>query len=60
MNLILDGFFNNDVLECYVNASWVKVSSWIFRSWTGNRKVNGKSYNGPVFVLGTNDLPDNK
>ncbi len=36
------------------HGSWVKVTEYIFRSYTGERRKNGKKYHGPVYYLGTN------
>ncbi len=43
------------VFEIKVNRSWVKVRYDIFRSWTGERRVDGAPYHGPVveFLSGT-------
>lgn len=41
-------------LEIEHSGRWLEVSNWIFRSWTGNRRKNGKEYKGPVYILGTN------
>lgn len=43
------------VLEIQVRSGgpWVKVDPWIFRSWTGPRRVNGEVYAGDVFLLGS-------
>lgn len=40
-----------DLLEIKVHRDWLKVTGWIFRSWTGDRRVNGVAYTGPVYVL---------
>jgi hypothetical protein len=34
------------------SAEYVAVSHWIFRSWTGPRKLDGIEYVGPTFNLG--------
>ena len=34
------------------DGPWVSVSYYIFRSWTGNRRLDGVAYNGPVVILG--------
>lgn len=44
------------MLEIKVRSTdnhWVEVSEWIFRSWTGARRKNGKAYEGPVYYLGS-------
>ena len=35
-------------------TSWVEVTPVIFRSWGGDRQVNGNPYTGPVYSLLTN------
>lgn len=40
------------ILEAKVNGEWVAVSWWIFRSWTGGRRVNGRAFHGRAFYLG--------
>lgn len=39
-------------VEIKVNSSWVPTTSEIFRSWTGQRRIWGVEYHGPVYVLG--------
>lgn len=34
----------------------LKVGSWIFRSWTGPRFVDGVKYDGPIYVLGSAEV----
>lgn len=41
--------------EIKKGESWLVVDRYIFRSWTGERRVNGKPYKGRVFVLGTSE-----
>lgn len=36
-------------LEIHAN-SWIEVSPEVFRSWTGQRRMNGKPYKGKVYV----------
>ena len=43
-------------LEIHVNSAWVEVTEWIFRSWTGGRRIDGVPYHGPVFYLGKDDV----
>lgn len=38
------------------NGDWVQVTSGWFRSYAGNRRVNGETYVGPIFYEGTNYL----
>lgn len=35
---------------------WCQVTCDTFRSYAGNRRVNGEVYDGPVFYSGTNYL----
>ena len=37
--------------EIKSNGNWITVNEWIFRSWTGERRINGELYNGEVFYL---------
>lgn len=46
------------VYECFIGSRWVKTSTYIFRSWTGKRRIDGENYNGPVYVLGTEEVYD--
>lgn len=39
--------------EIEIKGRWVEVDNYFFRSWCGARRVDGKEYRGPVFVLGT-------
>jgi hypothetical protein len=43
-------------MEIMVNGYWVAVTEYIFRSWTGKRRIDGVEHDGPVYVLGTNEL----
>lgn len=40
------------ILEICVNDKWVKVSWYIFRSWSGLRRIDGLPYYGPTCLLG--------
>lgn len=42
-----------DLLEIKVNDKWVEVNEWIFRSWSGPRRINTNDYTGTVFYLGS-------
>lgn len=44
------------VYEIMVNARWCKVTTWVFRSWTGPRRLDGKPYVGPSYFLGSMDV----
>ena len=44
-------------LEIEVRADrWSTVTADMFRSWAGNRKINGRVYNGPVYYLWSNEV----
>lgn len=38
--------------EIEVNSKWLEVTHNIFRSWTGERRIDGFEYDGPVYKLG--------
>lgn len=40
------------LLEVSVNGRWVKVTWWIFRSWSGGKRLNGMPWYGPSCLLG--------
>lgn len=40
------------ILEIQVNGRWTKVTYYIFRSWTGLHRMNGKPWYGPPALLG--------
>lgn len=42
-----------DPFEIRVNNRWTQVSWYIFRSWGGDRLMDGRPYFGPVYLLGT-------
>ena len=35
---------------------WIEVSAWVFRSWAGKRKLDGRNYHSDVYFLGTNKI----
>lgn len=39
--------------EIKVNKAWHAVDEGIFRSWGGERRLNGDTYKGPVYYLGS-------
>jgi hypothetical protein len=47
---------DKNIYEIFINNRWVKVNFYIFRSWTGPRSMNSKVYQGPRFILGTDDV----
>jgi hypothetical protein len=42
--------------EILTNGSWLLVDEFIWRSYTGERRLNGEQYQGPIYVLGTAEL----
>jgi len=48
--------FGHLKLEIKINSTWGRVTYFIFRSWSGERRVNGRSYHGPVRYLGSTKL----
>lgn len=48
--------------EIKERGRWLEVSEWIFRSWGGERQINGVIYDGPVYYLGSDEIaiPANK
>ena len=38
------------------NGDWVQSTCNWFRSYAGNRRINGETYEGPIFYEGTNFL----
>jgi hypothetical protein len=40
------------LLGCEVNGQWVEVHRYIFRTWSGLKRLNGKMYYGPSCLLG--------
>ena len=55
-NLIID--FNPQAsLEIQIRQNtWVSVTPDMFRSWGGERRINGQPYQGPVYMLWTNEV----
>ena len=43
----MDNHENN--YEIKIQDSWHAVDDAVFHSWSGERKLNGIPYNGPVF-----------
>lgn len=43
-------------LEIKAYDVWIPVSPYIFRSWSGLRRKNGKRYRGKVYYLGTRKI----
>ena len=55
-SLKLDYPFNTSAnLEVeYKPNAWARVTPLAFRSFTGNRRIDGNSYDGPLYYEGTN------
>lgn len=51
-------FDTSALLELKINSVWCKVDSNAFRSWTGERRLNGKRYLGPHYFFLTNEVSD--
>jgi hypothetical protein len=47
---------NKYELKTRPTSEWVKVTEYIFRSWTGQRRINGVEYHGPCYYLGTDEI----
>lgn len=43
-------------VENHSNGDWVQVTCLTFRSYAGNRRVNGEVYEGPILYRDTNML----
>lgn len=43
-------------LEILVSGEWKIVTDSIFRSWMGERRLNGGRYYGPVYKLDSNEI----
>ena len=37
---------------------WTPVTEYIWRSWGGPRRFNGRRYRGPVYTLGAMDVAE--
>ena len=47
---------NHLEVQNHNNGDWVQTTCNWFRSYAGNRRINGKVYEGPIFYEGTNLL----
>ena len=36
------------------NGQWIEVQFDLFRSWTGDRRIDGKAFHNRVYWFGTN------
>lgn len=54
--LEVPGAGEGDLLEARINGRWVRCPAYTWRSWTGERRVNGEPYAGPVYFLGSNTV----
>lgn len=39
-------------------SNWIRVTSREFRSFNGKRRIQGKKYDGNLYLFGTNKLTD--
>jgi hypothetical protein len=39
-----------------LNDGWIEVSTEIFRSWGGERRIGNTPYNGPVYFYLSNEI----
>jgi hypothetical protein len=44
------------VLEILTVSGWVHVDAWIFRSWSGARRIDGDAHKGQVYFLGSDKV----
>lgn len=50
-------YFNvSDLLEVKCEEHWVQVTSGFFRAFSGERRIKGEAYYGPVIYRDTNYL----
>lgn len=45
-------------LEVFMSAldGWFRVTSKVFRSFNGKRRIQGEEYKGPTYLYGTNKI----
>ena len=43
-------------LQNHSNGDWLQTTCNWFRSYAGNRRISGETYEGPIFYEGTNYL----
>lgn len=48
-----------DNLEVQIGDMWCRVTARDFRSFNGARRINGKSYEGPIYLSNTNLIVEN-
>jgi hypothetical protein len=60
-NLIKLKYDFNESLCCEVfnNGGWARVTEREFRSWNGERRVQGNPYFGPIYYYSTNEIAEN-
>jgi len=54
------GFDTEAKLEVKVKGDWIEVSPSVLRSWSGERRVGGKPYDGEVYLYLTNEPSKSK
>lgn len=37
-------------------GTWLRTSQWMFRSWSGPRRLDGLTFDGPVYILGNAEV----
>ena len=37
-------------------SGWEKTNPYIFRTWGGERRIDGQEFNGDIYYLGTNKI----
>ena len=42
-------------VEIKVGSQWTAVGAPVFRAWTGQRRIWGIEYHGPVYVMGAKE-----
>lgn len=55
---IIKLYYDFDTSKCleieYKPNTWIRVTSRMFRSFDGNRRIQSINYDGPIYVFGTN------
>jgi hypothetical protein len=51
-----DSALSNPLYEVSTTNKFIPTTQDIFSAWTGNRRLNGEIFHGPVYNLGTSTL----
>lgn len=43
-----------------LREQWLSVTQWVFRSWTGPRRLDGEDFEGPVYYLGSTEVSERR